>query len=64
MSTLLNTAELAQRLGVAQITLRKWRLTGAGPVFVRCGRNIRYRLADVDAWVASRTVSSTSAEVA
>ena len=54
------TSEIAELLQVAEITLRKWRLGGAGPRFTRVGANIRYRLSDVDDWIASRTVSSTS----
>jgi len=60
LETLLDTSQVARRLGVAQITLRKWRLTGCGPRFVRCGRSIRYRTADIEQWVSRRTVASTS----
>jgi predicted DNA-binding transcriptional regulator AlpA len=45
---------------VAKVTLRKWRIYGTGPRFVRCGANVRYRSADVEIWMASRTVGSTS----
>jgi predicted DNA-binding transcriptional regulator AlpA len=64
--TLLDTDQLAARLGVAAITVRKWRLRGgdAGPPWVKCGpRSVRYRLEDVDAWVARRTVASTSESI-
>ena len=60
METLLNTPEVARRLGVAEITLRKWRIAGNGPRYVRCGANVRYRAADIESWVSSRTVGSTS----
>ncbi len=60
MMTLLTTRQLADRLGVAEITLRKWRISGRGPAFVRCGSNVRYRAGDVDAWVSARVVTSTS----
>jgi len=60
METLLTTPEVAGRLGVAEITLRKWRVYGTGPRFVRCGANVRYRTADIESWVFSRTVGSTS----
>ena len=60
MDTLLTTPEVAGRLGVAEITVRKWRVYGTGPRFIRCGGSVRYRAADIEAWVSSRTVSSTS----
>ncbi|TAL32082.1 MAG: DNA-binding protein [Phenylobacterium sp.] len=58
--SLLTTPEVADLLQVAEITLRKWRLNGAGPRFVRCGANVRYRRDDIDQWIADRTVASTS----
>jgi excisionase family DNA binding protein len=58
--SLLTTPEVADLLQVAEITLRKWRLSGAGPRFVRCGANIRYHRDDIDQWIAARTVASTS----
>jgi excisionase family DNA binding protein len=57
---LLTTAEVAVLLQIAEITLRKWRLAGTGPRFVRCGTSVRYHSADLDRWIASRTVASTS----
>ena len=58
--SLMTTPEVADLLQVAEITLRKWRLNGAGPRFVRCGSNIRYCRDDIDQWIADRTVASTS----
>jgi predicted DNA-binding transcriptional regulator AlpA len=60
VENLLSTPEVAQRLGLAEITLRKWRIAGSGPRFIRCGANVRYRAADIESWVSSRTVGSTS----
>lgn len=60
LETLLTTPEVAGRLGVAEITLRKWRIYGTGPRFIRCGANVRYRNSDIESWVSSRTVGSTS----
>ena len=59
-TALLTTAEVADLLQIAEITLRKWRLAGTGPRFVRCGTNVRYQKPDLEAWIASRTVASTS----
>lgn len=49
--------ELAAELGLAVKTLRKWRSEGAGPPFVRMGGAVRYRLPDVEAWIAANTVT-------
>ena len=60
LNSLFTTREVADLLQVAEITLRKWRLRGAGPRFTRVGANVRYRREDVEAYLAARTVSSTS----
>jgi len=60
LAKLSTTPEVAKLLGLAEITLRKWRIAGTGPRFVRCGANVRYCIADVQDWIASRTVNSTS----
>lgn len=54
----------AARIGLAVSTLQKKRVSGDGPPFVKLGRAVRYRLADLDAWVAARVVSSTSEKIA
>jgi len=64
---LLGAAAAAEHLGVKPQTLRAWRLRGGGPAYVRLsgptGR-VAYRLADLDAWIAARTFTSTAAESA
>ena len=44
-------AEAAQRLKVAEVTLRKWRYNGKTQ-YSRIGRLIRYSRADLDATLA------------
>ena len=44
-------------------SLNKWRLTGRGPPFVYVGHLVRYRPADLNAYIAARTVTSTSAKI-
>jgi excisionase family DNA binding protein len=51
-------------LGVAVRTVEDWRYRGTGPAFVRCGRQIRYRRADVDSWIESQRVEPGSNRVA
>ena len=53
--------DAASYLHMAVPTLRKWRVFGDGPPFYKLGRNIRYDIADLDAWIAARRYTSTSA---
>lgn len=54
--TLLDEPELARVLGESERTVRTWRQAGVIPVMV-CGyRTLRYRLEDVLAALAKRTV--------
>jgi len=48
---LLDQREACAYLGVSQPTLNRWRCQGQGPKFVKMGRVIRYRAADVAAFV-------------
>ena len=57
---LLSTPQLAERLGVAEITLKTWRCRGEGPRFVRVGRCVRYRLVDVDRWLDANAVGGVA----
>ncbi len=58
---LLDENAVAARLGLSVRTLRNWRVRGVGPRFIRLSRRaVRYAPADVDAWIAARTVHSTS----
>ncbi len=52
---LLLTDEAAAWLQVAPRTLEDWRTAGAGPRFVKIGRLVRYRVSDLQEWVAART---------
>ena len=57
---LLDTDAVARFAGLSPVTLRKWRMTGAGPRFVRLGRAVRYRKAAVDAFLAGREYATTT----
>ncbi|MBC4019391.1 helix-turn-helix transcriptional regulator [Siccirubricoccus deserti] len=60
--SLLTPEDVAVRLGVSRKALERWRGTGDGPRFVRLGhKTIRYRVEDVDAFVAERLCVSTAA---
>lgn len=56
----LQTSEAAKYVGLAAVTLERLRLSGEGPFFAKLGKSVRYRRADLDNWVASRLVRSTS----
>ena len=60
MSPLFTQREAAELLRLSERSLERYRLTGTGPRFVKAGHSVRYREADLEAWVASRIVSSTS----
>lgn len=54
-SDLIDEPALAARLGVSRSTLQSWRYAGRGPRFIKLGRMIRYRTADVDAYLRANT---------
>lgn len=56
----LNTQGAANYLGLAESTLEKARVSGTGPKYLKLGRAVRYRIADLNEWLAERVVSSTS----
>jgi predicted DNA-binding transcriptional regulator AlpA len=54
----LGPEQLAEREGVPLQTVYGWNKTRTGPRFMKIGRHVRYRLADVIAWEDSRTIAS------
>ena len=65
-SELLPSPEAAALLGLKPQTLRKWRLIGTGPVYIRLGGpagRVAYRRVDIDAWLEEHAFTSTSAEM-
>ena len=60
-STLVDEREAASILCYSVRALQNWRHRGGGPDFVKVSaRSIRYRRADLEKWIAARTVSNTS----
>lgn len=58
---LINEHEAAAYVGHSVRALRNWRIRGGGPRFVKIsGRSVRYRRIDLDAWVESKLVRSTT----
>ena len=66
--TMLSTSQTAERLGVRPQTLRKWRLLGKGPRYVRLGASpqarVGYSFEAVQEWIEAHTFRSTSEETA
>ena len=58
-SDLLDTESAATYLGVKDSTLENWRSTKRYLLpYIKVGRKVKYRKADLDAWLASRTVTA------
>jgi predicted DNA-binding transcriptional regulator AlpA len=51
---LLTDTEVAEILRLSPACLRRWRLTGTGPRFVKVGNLVRYRAEDLNLWIRSR----------
>lgn len=48
---LLDTHEVAQVTGLSEVTLRRWRVEGGGPPFLKLGaRSVRYHPEHVETW--------------
>jgi excisionase family DNA binding protein len=59
---LMTAAEVAAMLRVEQQTLALWRCTGrSGLRFIRIGKSIRYRRADVNSFLERNTATSCAA---
>ena len=56
----LTTGEAARYLALSPRTLKRYRVTGDGPVFHRFGGRVRYRRDRLDAWAAERERTSTA----
>lgn len=57
---ILDTPEAASYIRLSKPTLERLRLTGDGPPYAKLGKAVRYRRADLDAWLESRLIRSTS----
>jgi excisionase family DNA binding protein len=54
LDRLLTVEDLAEYLGVPVATLYAWRYHRQGPPGFRVGRHLRYRWADIEAWISDR----------
>jgi hypothetical protein len=57
LPTLLTTEYVAEWFDITPQSLRRLRMTGGGPPFIKLGRSpsspVRYRRADVEVWLTS-----------
>jgi len=60
MDKLLTSDQAAEVMCIAPVTLRKWRWEGKGPIFVKVGRKVAYRLSDIETWLHGQLRNSTS----
>ncbi len=60
--SLLTEVQAATLLGFSVRTLQGWRLRGGGPRIIKVGRAVRYKRADLEAWVEAHATASTSSE--
>ena len=61
LSPVLNTEQAAAYVGLAKSTMEKLRVFGDSPVFTKYStRIVRYRIEDLDAWIAAHRAASTS----
>jgi predicted DNA-binding transcriptional regulator AlpA len=53
MDQLLNETQVSERLQVSLACLRRWRLLGTGPQYVKVGTLVRYRPEAIENWIDS-----------
>lgn len=56
----LSERELAQLLNIKSETLRNWRWDRKGPIYIKIGTNVRYRMSDINDFINKRVRTSTS----
>lgn len=54
-SQFIDEKQLCADLRISSVTATKWRARAEGPPFIKVGRLVRYRRADVEAWLSART---------
>jgi hypothetical protein len=60
---LLDEDAAAERLGVKAQTLSVWRTTKRYPLaYIKVGRNVRYKLSAIEAFLESRTITPGSGD--
>ena len=60
MTKHLNQAELAERWNISERTLERWRWVGQGPIYLKLGGRVIYRLEDVELYESTHRHANTS----
>jgi excisionase family DNA binding protein len=60
MNTLLTEEDVATQLHVSVASIRRWRLERRGPRFMKVGSLVRYKLEDLEAWLAALPTGGSS----
>jgi excisionase family DNA binding protein len=61
MKVMLNRPEAAEYLGIQTQTLAAWASLGRYAIpYYRIGKSVRYRVADLDAWLEQRRTEGTT----
>ena len=57
---LLTANDAAQFLSLSASTLAKMRLSGNSPRYIKMGRRVAYRQADLENWIEAKSFQSTA----
>jgi len=54
LEELLTEHDVARITGLSVASVRRWRLFGQGPTYLKLGAAVRYKPEDISAWLESR----------
>lgn len=54
VQALMSPSDVAQFAGVSVQTLAVWRMKAVGPRYIKAGKQIRYRVEDLNAWLETQ----------
>jgi predicted DNA-binding transcriptional regulator AlpA len=54
LQELLTERDVARVTGLSVASVRRWRLLGIGPKYIKIGAAVRYRSEDISAWLEGR----------
>jgi excisionase family DNA binding protein len=60
MNSLLTEQDVAKQLHVSLAALRRWRLEGRGPRFIKVGSLVRYRPEELEEWLSFQPAGGSS----
>ena len=61
VSQLIDTDAFCAMVNKSKNTAERWRREGTGPAYIKVGRSVFYDREDVQAWLQSHKIMSTSA---